>query len=87
MATVKFGSEGGTKDVKYKMNCDKTLDFLVSEGATSWLKITNVNLENKKITVSAKTNDTSERTGYIIPKIGDNEPCNEKKLEVKQLMN
>ncbi len=83
MITINFTKEGGTKVVNYRMTCDTRPTFSVSNDATSWLKITNVNLENKKITVSAKTNDTSERTGYVIATIGTL-PCNEKKLQVTQ---
>jgi hypothetical protein len=87
MVTIKFNSAGGTKVVSYSMTCDKTPEFSVSNDATSWLKIDSVSSTEPKITVSAHTFDTTsttERTGYVVAKIGNQECDGEKRLQVIQ---
>ena len=87
MVTVNFTSAGGTKVVSYSMTCDKTPTFDIPNEYKSWLKIDSVSSTEQKITVSAHTFDTTsttERTGYVVAKIGNQECDGEKRLQVIQ---
>ena len=87
MVTVNFTSAGGTQNVSYSMTCNKKVTFEVSSDATSWLKVSSVSSTEQKITVSAHTFDTTsttERTGYVVAKIGNQECNGEKRLQVIQ---